>query len=214
MEADRQRLIDRILKLLAVANSTTFDAEADTARKLAEALMAKHNIDAVSDGKTDRAGFTFMEYEPAFKGAKWEFMLADAVCDLTGCAIFWMGDFQMFKFAGLVPDAEACLYIVKKLHEQRMAQWMDYKAKQGGDSFFKFCFGFAQGVAKKIDILVKPMAAIKANQKAARLWFEQTYGARRASVKLGDASSQAGLRSGAAASFHRGEMGGPQRLLR
>jgi hypothetical protein len=44
MNKEQQRIADRVLKLLALANSTQFEAEASTARNLAEQLIIAHNI--------------------------------------------------------------------------------------------------------------------------------------------------------------------------
>jgi hypothetical protein len=54
IDPDRAGLIERIMKLLAVAAGTSFAAEATTARALAAELMAKHNIDSV-DSPKDRS---------------------------------------------------------------------------------------------------------------------------------------------------------------
>lgn len=44
MTPEQKRLLDRITKLLALAGSTTFSAEAQTAREMADKLMAEHKI--------------------------------------------------------------------------------------------------------------------------------------------------------------------------
>ena len=44
MEADRKKLIDKIVKLLALANSSDFSEEAKTAKNLEAELLAKHDI--------------------------------------------------------------------------------------------------------------------------------------------------------------------------
>jgi hypothetical protein len=107
MDADRARLIERIMKLLALAAGTSFEAEAATARTLAAELMAKHNIDSV-DSPKDRSIMVSEDYEPHFKGAMWEWSLAEAAAKLCGCKAYWRGEYAKFIFAGVVPNVEAC----------------------------------------------------------------------------------------------------------
>jgi hypothetical protein len=66
MDTDRQRLTERILKLFALAQGTSFEHEA--ARAMAEALIAKHNVTLPST--QDRAAIVDVRYTPNFKGAK------------------------------------------------------------------------------------------------------------------------------------------------
>src|ERR1700739_1377601 len=42
---DSKRIGDKIIKLLALANSSTFAGEAETARRMAEELMQMHNAE-------------------------------------------------------------------------------------------------------------------------------------------------------------------------
>jgi Protein of unknown function (DUF2786) len=51
MTPERRRIADRIIKLLALANSTTFAGEAETARRMAQELIA-----AAGDGASLHRG--------------------------------------------------------------------------------------------------------------------------------------------------------------
>ena len=215
MDANRTKLADRILKLLALASSTSFSAEADTARKLAAELMEKHNIDAV-DAPKDRTVMIVEEYKPFMPDAMWEFILVEAVTNLCGCSMFWKGDkehFSLFKVAGLTPDVEAAMYILAQLNLQRMRRWVEYK-RHGSDGFGKFCFGFAKGVEGKVKEVLRSAPAIRKNTETAQIWYRANYRVTNQSVHFGQASSNAGLGAGESASFHRGEMNSPQKRLR
>ena len=215
MDADRQKLADRVLKLLALAAGTTFDAEAATARRLANELMAKHNL-SLTEGAKDRAKLGIQFHVPHFKGAIWEFILACAAADIAGCAAYTKEDVHdRFCFCGTTADLEAALYILAKLNEQRMGGWMTYKRQGGADSFHKFCYGYAQGVLSKVHILVRPMTEVTGATKAAELWYEANI-TKTTGITFGRASSGAGMDAGGSASLHRGEMGGgaPQRRIR
>jgi hypothetical protein len=67
MTPEQKTLADRILKLLALANSTTFAAEADTARRMAEELMRTHNI-SVGSGKPAQNTIEVRDYIPLLRG--------------------------------------------------------------------------------------------------------------------------------------------------
>ena len=83
MNGEQQRIADRILKLLALANSTQFEAEASTARNLAEQLIAAHNI-TLGPGKPSQDTTV-----PFAKGMRWEGMIAGALADVCACMIFF-----------------------------------------------------------------------------------------------------------------------------
>jgi Protein of unknown function (DUF2786) len=215
VDANRQRFVDRILKLLAVAASTSFTAEADTARALAAELMAKHNIDAVNAPK-DRAVMATQIYTPFKPDMMWEFILVQAITRLCGCAMFWKGDqehFKTFSVVGLVPDVEAAFYILAKINQQRMRKWLEYK-QYGPDNFGKFCFGFARGVEGKVEDILRSAPAIAKNVAVAALWYRSQHNVTEESISFGRASSSAGLSAGESARFYRGEMSAPPKRLR
>jgi hypothetical protein len=215
IDPDRAGLIERIMKLLAVAAGTSFAAEATTARALAAELMAKHNIDSV-DSPKDRSVMIVEDYTPFMPDAMWEFILVDAVTDLCGCAMFWKGDkehFKLFHVVGLTPDVEAAIYILAKLNQQRMRHWIEYK-RSGPDGFGKFCFGFARGVEGKIKEILRSAPAIAKNSETASLWYHAQHEVKEHNVGFGRASSSAGLGAGESSSFYRGEVGRPQKLLK
>lgn len=216
MDANRQRLADRILKLLALAAGTPFAAEAESARAMAEDLMARHNID-LPGGAKDRTAFTWEVYVPFAKGAKWEFAIIDAVADLCNCTFFFnLETLANYSLIGTIADLEVLRYMLAELHRQRIAAWLDYK-RTGPDSFYKFCFAYAQAMAAKIELLVAArQATLDAHQKQLQLWYETEilkHPAQHAHVEMGRASSEAGLRAGSGASLNRGAIGQPVRRI-
>jgi hypothetical protein len=76
------------VKLLAVASSTTFATEAATARRLADELMAAHNIN-LGPGKPAGTSIEVRRYVPFAKGMRWEGLIATALADLAGCIVFY-----------------------------------------------------------------------------------------------------------------------------
>ena len=145
---------------------------------MAEALIAKHNI-SLSEIETEanpRNKIVVVQYTPFSTTAMWEQIIAHAVGDLCGCGTYFLHapgseEYTTFEFAGLVPNTEACLYILKEVNRQRKDAWFKYRAGGGPDSFGKFCFGFARGLESKIRRLVTKSQIDE--RELAKLWFAQ-----------------------------------------
>lgn len=214
MTPERQKALDRILKLLALAQGTTFDAEAASARKMADELIAQHNVELAKEGKPQRDQFTAKDYNPWGKQWLWEWIIANAVANLCGCEPYYRGptikadakpNFHAFIFAGQTPNVEAALYILPLVHRQRTNAWQRYKLGGGQDSFGKFCFSFARAVESKAQTITTP--AIEAETAKAKLWYESIHDVSHEGEAIrGKGSSDAGHKAGQAASFHRGEI--------
>lgn len=205
-------LVERVLKLYALAAGTTFAHEADAARRMAETLIAKHNITLPADN--DRAAFGFIDYWPHFRRMKWELILAEAVAKLCGCYAFrWSVDGELrddhpFRLAGTVRDLEVCQYLLAILHEQRMRDWLRAKRDGSADSFHSFCFSFARGVDQTVGRRVTPEAF--GQTERAFLWYKENYGLNKSAERVslaGRGRSEAGRAAGEAASLHRGTVG-------
>jgi Protein of unknown function (DUF2786) len=218
MDQERRKALDRILKLLALAEGTSFNAEAASARAMAEALIAKHNVDLAEGQKPPRDQLVIHTYTPWGRQWLWELMIAVAMTRLCGCAFYSRGKpdeggYDHFLFVGVFANVEACLYILAEVHAQRHRAWVRYRAEGGRDSFGQFCFSFARGLEAKIKRLTAP-AQLTETQRAA-LWFEATHKVSTPSDPIrGRGSSEAGRDAGASASLHRGAVGGgPQRRI-
>lgn len=210
MDASRQKLIDRILKLLALAGGTSFAAEADSARAMAEELIAKHNV-SLDEGKKDRNQFAIEDYTPWAKGAQWEYDIANSIAGLCGCEAYFYGDFAEFCFAGTVANLESLRFILAEVHRQRIKAWLQYKnSHTGSDNLWAFAFSYAKGLSSKIERLLSGATAINTERKRAKIWFETTHTIRREHEYIrGAGSSAAGRDAGGAASLHRGQVGTP-----
>ena len=213
-----QAILDRILKILALAEGTSFEGEAATARRMAEELIQKYNINISPEAKISRDQIIVKKYVPWGKTWLWERMIAIAVGDLCGCQVYSNGrpdkggEFTNFKFVGKGFNIEACMYILGEVHRQRQRAWVNYKAKGGADPFGKFCFRFARGLEQKIQ--KKTTTAQVGEKHLAKLWFEERYPIGSSWGTHGRASSEAGREAGGGTSFSRGAMGTPQRRLR
>jgi|SRR5215469_3041526 len=205
-------LVERVMKLYALAAGTSFTHEAAAARAMAEALIAKHNITLPS--VKDRSAMETVRYSPHFKGAQWEYILANAAADACGCELFF--DKERFEacdpndswtVVGTVADLEACQYLLAMLNEQRMRDWMRAKREGAADSFYSFCFSFARAV--EANIRQRRTAAEVARSKQAWVWYDE-HVTKIIAVDMGmrgKGRSDAGRAAGEAASLHRGNLG-------
>jgi hypothetical protein len=212
MNDDRKKLLDKILKLFALAsNASSYAGEAANAKTAAEMLMAKHNISLGE--KEDRNALKIEHYTPWAKGAQWEFDIVAALTKLCGCAIYFYGDFERYVLVGRVTDLEGLRYLIGAISNQRIAAWLNYKRRRdGSDNLWAFCYAFAQALQSKIDALLVGATEIAAAREKARLWFESTHPINKNSDHdwiTGRASSAAGGQAGANASLARGAIGQP-----
>lgn len=205
------KLLDRVMKLLALATGTSFVHEAAAARAKAEELIAKHNIVLSS---IDRTVFKAFDCRAEFVGAKWEMILAMAIARLCGCAFYWYPKSETrFTFAGTVADLETLKFVYYAVREQRIAGWLDYKAGGGSSSFYSWCFSFAQGVERNIERQVTVHELERRRQ--AQLWYEQRVEVSHGSDMgiYGRGKSAAGHAAGEAVSLHRGHLSNQLRRI-
>lgn len=233
LSEERRKAAERILKLLALAEGTTFAAEAKTARKLAEQLRAMHGItaDETSKQRDQRDQREYRTYAPFAKGARWEAIIANALANLCQCALVFPHEYSPeyrrpennntpvilrdFTLIGLPPDLDMLLFMLPELHRQRMQAWITYKASHGPDSFHKFCYGFAKALDKRIDHLLD-LRTVSQHHRSLIDWYEAQVGHKINQVDLarGRASSASGDEAGRNASLHRGSLsGGTQRRI-
>ena len=215
--AEHQKILDRILKILALAEGSSFEGEAANARRMADELLAKYNLSLPAEEKQRRDALVFEKYTPWGRKFLWERIIAQAITSLCGCSFLYHGDvdekdgYIYFVFVGTVANVESCMYILGQVHLDRQRAWVRYKAEGGKDTFGKFCFSFARGIETKVGTITTYLQA----QEAARAlsWYEETHKVISGDTIRGRGSSDAGHAAGHNASFHRGSMGAPPRRI-
>jgi hypothetical protein len=231
LDAEKQKIAAKILKLIALADGTTFAAEAEAARRMAADLRAAYGIAAGAGASKDRTVIEVRKYTPFAKGARWEAIIAGALADLCGCAMFF-GDVYRTDYrkpeggirlttnadlalVGAISDLDMLFFMLPELHRQRIVAWTDYRIS-GSDSFHKFCYGFAKALNARISQLTEKWHESD-QRKQLVAWFEAYLGhkLKNADILGGRASSEAGTEAGRTASLHRGTLGGErQKMLR
>ena len=124
------RILTRVRMLLAKAESTTFEAEAETFTAGAQALMARHSIDAAllaADGRRERGGEGRPQgrrvgIETPYDGPK--AVLLDAVATANRCRMVWSRELGFGTVMGFEADLDAVEVIFTSLLVQANARLM------------------------------------------------------------------------------------------
>jgi hypothetical protein len=104
------RILSRVRALLAKAESTTFEAEAETFTAGAQALMARHSIDAallaaVGGQRQGRPGGRRIGIDNPYEAPK--AMLLTAVADANRCRTVWSRELGFTTVVGYASDLDA-----------------------------------------------------------------------------------------------------------
>lgn len=155
---DRQKLIDRITKLLALADSTNHTAEAESARRMAAELMAKHAISSTQVTGVDAEFTVHKEDSGRQTKATYETTLLQAIAAINGVAL--ITGVGYYKFIGRTADIEAFSYMRDIIYNQRNMAWRAYYPTRwgkhpGASELNKWKMGFAFGVANKIYDMIR-----------------------------------------------------------
>lgn len=204
-DAEKERHIARIRKLLALSGSTN-EHEAAIARHRAEVLMEKY---AISQAMLGQAEFGSGDFETDTKDrAAWKHKLFGVLGFIFGCATAYYTNRNQkltYTFYGKKPNVEIALYICEIVHRSLKNSWRSHLndlRRQGARPTAKtkadFYYHFAIGVSRKVSEVFQSMTA----QEQASLDKELTE-----SAKLTDhipetrSRAKRGNRRDAAASF-------------
>lgn len=144
---DRDKLLDRIRRLLRLAESPNVH-EAATAAATAQELMARHRIEAASleapgaaDGIVD---FRDTPLESSKRLRPWKTQLADVVARANGCRIYLLerGKLSEIVVVGRPEDVE----LVRLLHAELVKRVECLTRQHGEGRDRQFCNGFRLGI--------------------------------------------------------------------
>ena len=175
---EKEKIIDRIKKLLALSGNNPNEAEAEAALLKAQALMAEHDV-SVDLSESDK-----IEYGEERCEHKWDMgyrkPLAHVIADNFRCELYWKG--TSVVFFGHKIDAriakEAFEFAYKFAMKQSNREY--YKAKDAGKETKgvcnSYCLGFIHGLKQKLDeqcvalMIVKPADVTKTFNEMTEGW--------------------------------------------
>lgn len=150
------KVIDKIVKLLAMANDTSSPNEAMIAAKRARALMDKHDISVQDIEKTDGSQFLETEYDTGSRKAfKWMTQLAAAAGQMNDCVVLIRGREQVvvFAFQGFKGDAIVARLTLAYFVEACQRQCFASGAMGSSEKNF-FRLGFSHALSLRVQALV------------------------------------------------------------
>lgn len=216
MDETRKKLIDRVMKLLALADGTNHKEESDSARKMAVELMAKHNIRLSEAGKNDRE---FVAIKEMFGSRQMNHttLLYNAVADFNGVLMLTgmsnRHSQKHFKYIGTRSALEAFKYMLDVVLQQRDRNWETFASSHLRHTSTKqqWLLGFAIGVGSKCEEIksascqqVQEWGLVpvdEANQALA--WYKKNNKVQNCKVGVNNYSPH-GFSSGRSVNLHKG----------
>lgn len=226
IQNDRMKLIDKIVKLLALSEGTNHTEEADTARQKAAELMAKHNL-TYSELESKTQGFIQTERIQTTKSPeKFDMVLINVIAKFNGvCFLTRVTDYAKARFIyiGTEQDIEACEYMVDMVKAQRKVAYdiysKEYIAKYGKAAWEKdwtdwrrWMNGFFHGVKAKLNEITN-MSNAKVQEwgivpidpsKLALNWYHENVGGTRSTKGRKMDISTSGYNAGKNVSLNKG----------
>lgn len=164
INSDRMKIIDRVIKLLSLAENNTFSEEAKLAKDRAAEMMAKHNIEL---SELDHNEFLVDRMDTGRKMLdKVEAMLMNVIARFNGVKLYTTGSTvwragrahnAVFTLVGRECDIEAAKYMFDIVKNQMASAMTSYRKRKGlkfTDMTLKmkseFRRGFTWGVCDKI----------------------------------------------------------------
>lgn len=152
-----QRMLARVRMLLAKAESTPYEAEADTFTSAAHSLMARHSIDrAVLEAETtDPDGPAATRLHTPAPYARQKFSLITAVAQANRCEAVWQEGLGFATVIGFEADLRAVELLVASLLIQAQAGVQRARPAWPGSSVAtfrrSFLVGFTGRVAERLE---------------------------------------------------------------
>ena len=154
---DKQKLIDKITKLMALAEGTSHTAEAESARNMAIDLMAKHNIDIQDINAKDQEEF-IIEFEDSNRRRvpTEDCTLLAAVAHFCGVAFIINKNCPTvrYRLIGTPSAIEFYKYTRDIILNQRDWAWKQ-SGKRGSNVMYHWKMGYALGASHKLYELIK-----------------------------------------------------------
>ncbi len=221
---ERMKLIDKVIKLLALADGTNHTAEAESAKRMAAELMAKNNLE-LSDLVQKEGTFTVDRRKHSQNSpARFETMLINVIAKFNNVCLITQDNWRdkmTLSYIGRSCDIEATLYMIDIVLRQRMVAWKKYRKEYEtaygikltkGPTYTAWHNGFSVGVRSKLDELAA-MSTSKIQEwglvpvdgsKQALAWYHQHHGETRPGRATKMKVSEAGKNAGKNVSIHKG----------
>ena len=158
----KKKLIDRVTKLFALADSTLHEAEATNARKMAVELLTKHNL-SLNQTEVDKQEHITISSIIGTRLFEYDKTLNQILAQFTGVFIYISKEKdnrQVFNYIGTPSNLQAFQYILQIVTQQRTASFTTWTSSldfQDNPDRFGWKNGFSLGVYEKCRELTDQM---------------------------------------------------------
>lgn len=218
IESERMKVIEKVIKLLTLANGTNHEAEAESAKRMAAELMAKHDV-KIGECKKEEYQINVMGLGRKNHESN-EHRVMYIVASFNGCAMYRRNGFKeaSYVLVGRQADIEVTQYmyeiLVRQLSNDSKRFSSETKAKYGeckAATWAHYRNGWVIGLRRKIDELtrmkenkIQEWGLVPVNaSKAAEAWYENDHKVTAARATNRNFLSQ-GIKDGQNASIHTG----------
>jgi len=114
----REKIIEKVKKLIALADGSSFEGEIDVAMRMARSLLAKYNL-SMSD--VERNEYDKSEPSQVDTGSPygyWQPKLANIIGKYTNCQPFIRSRSHILCFVGMPPELEICIFTFSSVCHQ------------------------------------------------------------------------------------------------
>ncbi len=157
----KKKLIDRVTKLFALADSTTHEEEAISARNIAVELLAKHNLSLNQKEVNDQEHITIQDHTE-LRAFAYDKILRHNLAKFTGVFVFLTKrrNGTIYNYIGTKTNLQAFQYMLYIVLEQRISAFTTWTASldfQENPDKFAWKNGFSMGVGEKCTELTEQM---------------------------------------------------------
>lgn len=118
-DPEQQRILTRITALLRKAESTTFEAEAESLVAKAQQLRQRHRLDSVVDETVDDQPLVSLRVHLAAPWVRHQFLLLHRVAGANSCSAILMGGQAIASVIGHPQDVRHTVELFHSLNRQR-----------------------------------------------------------------------------------------------
>lgn len=211
MNADLDRVMDRIKKCLALANSSE-PHEAAAAMRQAQKLMDKYNLDHADLGQSEIGELKIRSRVSVSRFKRWELMFMRMLAKSYGCRILWNPSssyargssvFGSWSMIGLKPQLKLAEYTAEVMLRRLVSQRADFvrnlPAAMDRDSKAAEGDGFATGWVQAVSATVAEFARADEIKPQLDSYMETHHGKLKDAKMRNGYVGQSGLAAGEAA---------------
>jgi len=165
MDDTQNKIIEKVQKLLKLAESTTYGAEAESAMLQAQRLMAENHLSEYQVKGQPKSNVIEEKLDIGIRNASWRLALSKIIADNFRCKTYYTNGIKgrfgtIITFLGEEQDARIALTVFHSAQYTALLRWRDYAKENsshdpcdphGNNSRNGFLKGFVSGLRMKFE---------------------------------------------------------------